>query len=181
MHIRSSTPDDLPAITRIYGWNVLNGTGTFELDPPSLDDMTQRREAVLTNGWPWLVAEVDGAVLGYAYANQFRPRMAYRFALEDSIYLAREAQGQGLGRQLLAELLARCERRGARQMLAVIGDAANTGSIGVHRACGFEHTGVMRAAGWKFDQWRDVILMQKSLGLGHQMPATELASPQESA
>jgi len=164
--IRPSTPADLPAITAIYGWNVLNGTGTFELDPPDEAEMARRRDDVLSKGLPWLVVQRDGTVLGYAYANHFRPRKAYRFCLEDSVYLAPEAKGQGLGKLLLAELLGRCEAAGARQMLAVIGDSANLGSIGVHRTLGFEHVGVMKAAGWKFDQWRDVIIMQKALGLG---------------
>jgi phosphinothricin acetyltransferase len=164
--IRPSTPADLPAITAIYGWNVLNGTGTFELDPPDEPEMARRRDDVLSKGLPWLVAERSGTVLGYAYANHFRPRKAYRFCLEDSIYLAADAKGQGLGRLLLAELMTRCEAAGARQMLAVIGDSANLGSIGVHRTLGFEHVGVMKAAGWKFDQWRDVVVMQKALGDG---------------
>lgn len=164
--IRPSTPADLPAITAIYEWNVLHGTGTFELDAPDEAEMARRREDVLSKGLPWLVVQRDGVVLGYAYANHFRPRKAYRFCLEDSVYLAPEAKGQGLGRLLLAELLARCEAAGARQMLAVIGDSANLGSIGVHRALGFEHIGVMKAAGWKFDEWRDVVIMQKALGQG---------------
>ena len=112
------------------------------------------------------MAERGGTVLGYAYANHFRPRRAYRFCLEDSVYLAADAKGQGVGRLLLAELLARCEAAGARQMLAVIGDSANLGSIGVHRTLGFEPIGVMKAAGWKFERWLDVVLMQKSLGQG---------------
>jgi phosphinothricin acetyltransferase len=165
--IRPSTPADLPAITAIYGWNVLNGTGTFELDAPDETEMARRRDDVLSKGLPWLVVQRDGVVLGYAYANHFRPRKAYRFCLEDSVYLAPEAKGQGLGKLLLAELLGRCEAAGARQMLAVIGDSANLGSIGVHRTLGFEHIGVMKAAGWKFEQWRDVVIMQKALGLGH--------------
>jgi L-amino acid N-acyltransferase YncA len=157
---------DLPQITAIYGWNVLNGTGTFELDAPDLAEMTRRRDDVLSKGLPWLVAERDGEILGYAYANHFRPRPAYRFCLEDSIYLANAARGQGVGKLLLAELLVQCEARGARQMLAVIGDAANAGSIGVHRSLGFEHTGVLKASGWKFGAWRDVIIMQRALGSG---------------
>ena len=164
--IRPSTPADLPAITAIYGWNVENGTGTFELDAPDLVEMTRRRDDVLSKGLPWLVAERDGTVLGYAYANHFRPRRAYRFCLEDSIYLSADARGQGVGRLLLAELMARCEAAGARQMLAVIGDSANAGSIGVHRTLGFEHVGVMKSAGWKFDRWCDVVVMQKALGPG---------------
>ena len=164
--IRPSTPADLPAITAIYGWNVLNGTGTFELEAPDEPEMARRRDDVLAKGLPWLVAERNDVVLGYAYANHFRPRRAYRFCLEDSVYLAADATGQGLGRLLLAELLARCEAAGARQMLAVIGDSANLGSIGVHRTLGFEPIGVMKAAGWKFERWLDVVLMQKRLGQG---------------
>ncbi len=165
--IRASAPDDLPHITAIYGWNVLNGTGTFELEAPDLAEMTRRRDDVLGKGLPWLVAEHDGHVLGYAYANHFRPRRAYRFCLEDSIYLADTARGQGVGKLLLTELLAQCEALGARQMLAVIGDSANAGSIGVHLSLGFEHTGILKASGWKFDAWRDVVLMQRALGPGH--------------
>ncbi len=163
--IRPSTAADLPAIAAVYAWNVEHGTGTFELEPPDEAEMARRRDDVLSKGLPWLVAERNGRVLGYAYANHFRPRRAYRFCLEDSIYLADDARGQGVGRLLLAELMARCEAAGARQMLAVIGDSANAGSIGVHRALGFEHTGVLRSAGWKFGRWLDVVLMQKSLGL----------------
>jgi phosphinothricin acetyltransferase len=164
--IRPSTHADLPAITSIYGWNVMNGTGTFELESPDGVEMARRRDDVLSKGLPWLVAQRDGVVVGYAYANHFRPRRAYRFCLEDSIYLAADTQGQGLGRLLLAELLARCEAAGARQMLAVIGDSANLGSVGVHRTLGFEHVGTMQSAGWKFGRWLDVVIMQKSLGLG---------------
>jgi len=164
--IRPSTPADLPAITAIYGWNVLNGTGTFELEAPDEADMACRRDDVLAKGLPWLVAERGGQVLGYAYANHFRPRRAYRFCLEDSIYLSSDAAGQGVGRLLLAELMAQCEARGARQMLAVIGDSANTASIAVHRALGFEPSGVIKSAGWKFGRWLDVVLMQRELGLG---------------
>ena len=164
--IRPSTAADLPAITAIYAWNVLNGTGTFELDAPDEADMAGRRDDVLAKGLPWLVAQRDDTVLGYAYANHFRPRRAYRFCLEDSVYLAANAQGQGIGRLLLSELLARCEAAGARQMLAIIGDSTNLGSIGVHRTLGFEPTGTMKAAGWKFERWLDVVIMQKSLGMG---------------
>jgi phosphinothricin acetyltransferase len=171
--LRPSRADDLPAITAIYAHNVLHGTGTFELEPPDEAEMGRRREDVLGKGLPWLVAERGGQVLGYAYANHFRPRRAYRFCVEDSIYLHPDARGQGVGRLLLAELIGQCEARGARQMLAVIGDAQNAGSIGVHRALGFEHTGVLKAAGWKFDRWLDVVLMQRSLGLGDSEPAAD--------
>jgi L-amino acid N-acyltransferase YncA len=164
--VRPSTEADLPAIARIYGHAALHGTGTFELEAPDEAEMARRRDAVLANGLPWLVAERGGAVIGYAYANHFRPRRAYRFCVEDSIYLDEAARGHGAGRVLLAELLAQCAARGARQMLAVIGDSANAGSVGVHRACGFEDTGVLKAAGWKFGRWLDVVLMQKALGEG---------------
>ncbi len=168
--IRPSTPQDLPLITDIYADAVLHGTGTFELDPPDRAEMSRRRDDVLAKALPWLVAESAGQVLGFAYANHFRPRRAYRFCLEDSIYLHPDARGRGVGRLLLAELMGRCEAAGARQMLAVIGDAANTGSIGVHAAMGFEHTGVLKDAGWKFDRWLDVVLMQRRLGLGADQP-----------
>ncbi|MDT7836796.1 GNAT family N-acetyltransferase [Aquabacterium sp. OR-4] len=170
LHLRPSIADDLPAITAIYGHAVLHGTGTFELEPPDQDEMARRRDDVLAKGLPWLVAERGGEVLGYAYANHFRPRKAYRFCLEDSIYLAPQARGQGLGRLLLAELVGRCEAAGARQMLAVIGDSANAGSIGVHAALGFTHTGVLKSSGWKFGRWLDVVLMQRSLGTGDSTP-----------
>ena len=173
--VRPSTPADLPAITAIYGWDVLNGTGTFELDAPDVAEMARRRDDVLSKGLPWIVVERGGAVLGYAYANHFRPRKAYRFCLEDSLYLAADAKGQGLGRLLLAELMARCEALGTRQMLAVIGDSQNLGSVGVHRTLGFEHIGVMKSAGWKFDHWLDVVIMQKALGQGDTTDAKDLA------
>jgi phosphinothricin acetyltransferase len=167
MLIRPSTAEDLPAITAIYADAVLHGTGTFELEPPDLSEMARRRDDVLSKDLPWLVAEeVSGEVLGYAYANHFRPRRAYRFCLEDSIYLHPSAHGRGVGKLLLAELMAHCEALGARQMLAVIGDSANGGSIAVHAALGFTHTGVLKASGWKFDRWLDVVLMQRALGLG---------------
>ena len=171
--LRPSTLADLPAITAIYAEAVLHGTGTFELDPPDQADMARRRDDVLSKGLPWLVAERGSQVLGYAYANSFRPRKAYRFCLEDSIYLLPDARGQGLGRLLLTELIARCEAAGARQMLAVIGDADNAGSISVHAALGFEHTGLLKASGWKFGRWLDVVLMQRALGAGDTLPATD--------
>ena len=164
--IRPSNAADLPAITAIYGWNVLNGTGTFELDAPPEVEMARRRSEVLTNGLPWLVAQRDGTVVGFAYANPFRPRRAFRFCLEDSVYLTVDAQGQGLGKLLLVELMARCEALGARQMMAVIGDSQNLGSIGLHRNMGFEHVGVMKASGWKSGRWLDVVIMQKAMGAG---------------
>jgi L-amino acid N-acyltransferase YncA len=164
--IRASTAADVAACADIYREAVRNGTGTFELDEPDDAEMARRRDAILAQELPWLVAERDGQVLGYAYANQFRPRRAYRFCVEDSIYLSPAARGQGVGKLLLVELIARCEALGIRQMLAVIGDADNLGSIAVHRTCGFEDSGVLKAAGWKFERWLDVVLMQRRLGTG---------------
>lgn len=168
--IRPSTPADLAAIAAVYAPHVAGGTATFETEAPDASEMGRRRDDVLARGWPWLVAEEDGRVLGYAYANVFRARAAYRWCLEDSIYLAGDACGRGVGRLLLAELLARCEAGGARQMMAVIGDSANAGSIGVHRALGFAMTGTMRSVGWKLGRWIDVVLMQKSLGPADMAP-----------
>lgn len=171
LRIRPSTEADLPALQAIYADAVTRGTGTFETEVPSVEELARRRQEVLGRALPWLVAERDAQVLGYAYANYFRPRLAYRFCVEDSIYLAPAAQGQGVGRVLLAELIAKCESAGARQMLAVIGDANNTGSIGLHSALGFAHTGVLKSAGWKFGRWLDVVLMQRTLGLGDSVDA----------
>jgi phosphinothricin acetyltransferase len=168
--IRPGTDADLPTITRIYGHHVLYGTGTFETTPPTEPEMQARRADVLGKNLPWLVLERDGAVLGFAYGNWFKPRPAYRFSVEDSIYLAPEAAGQGLGKLLMTELLAQLERRGVRKVMAVIGDSANAGSIGVHRAAGFEHVGVVQSCGWKFGRWLDIVLMQRALGAGDTTP-----------
>ncbi|MET0381951.1 MAG: N-acetyltransferase family protein [Burkholderiaceae bacterium] len=173
--VRRSAAADVAACGEIYRESVRNGTGTFELDEPDDAEMAARRGAILAQGLPWLVAERAGRVLGYAYANQFRPRRAYRFCAEDSIYLAPDARGQGAGKLLLVELIARCEALGLRQMLAVIGNAGNRGSIAVHAACGFEHGGVLKAAGWKSGRWLDVVLMQRRLGRGENAPPVERA------
>ncbi len=162
--IRPSRDEDLPAITAIYAHHVLHGTGTFETDPPSAADMAARRADVLGRGLPYLVAEEQGEILGFAYANWFKPRPAYRFSAEDSIYVADAARGRGVGRLLLDALCEAAEAAGVRKLLAVIGDSANAGSVGVHRAAGFTEIGVMRSVGWKFGAWRDVVLMEKPLG-----------------
>lgn len=164
--LRPSRDDDLPTITAIYAHHVLHGTGTFETEPPSLADMTARRADVLSKDLPYLVAEKDGEVIGFAYCNWFKPRPAYRYSAEDSIYLAETARGQGLGTRLLAELSKAAEAVGVRKLIAVIGDSANVGSVGVHRAQGFSHVGVLKDCGWKFGEWRDVVLMDKVLGQG---------------
>src|SRR5574337_225661 len=164
--IRPSTSADLDAITAIYADAVLHGTGTFELEAPGRDEIARRRDDVTAKGLPWLVAQRHERVLGFAYANLFRPRRAYRFCLEDSVYVGADARGGGVGKLLLTELLGRCEARGARQMLAVIGDAANAASIGVHAALGFVRTGVLKSVGWKTGRWLDVVVMQRALGSG---------------
>ncbi len=168
--VRDSVDADLPRIQAIYAHHVLNGTGTFETEPPSLEEMTRRRADVLANRFPYLVAQSNGRVIGYAYANLFRTRAAYRFTLEDSIYIDPDAIGRGVGRRLLTRLLADCERRGCRQVLAVIGDSANTGSIALHAACGFKMAGLLRATGWKFGRWLDVVMMQFECGESDHTP-----------
>lgn len=172
--IRASQQQDLPAITAIYGGHVLTGTGTFETEAPSLDEMTTRRADVLAKGLPYLVAEDGGTVLGYAYCTWFKPRPAYRYSAEDSIYLAPAAAGKGLGKQLLSELMREAQSRGVRKLIAVIGDSANKGSIGVHTSCGFTHVGVLTSCGWKFGKWLDVVLMEKALGDGDRTPPEPL-------
>jgi L-amino acid N-acyltransferase YncA len=164
--IRPSRDEDIPAITAIYRHHVLTGTGTFEIDPPSESDMLTRRADVLAKGLPYLVVEEAGQVLGFAYCNWFKPRPAYRFSAEDSIYMAADAHHKGLGKALLAELCTQAERAGVRKFLAVIGDSANAGSIGVHRSVGFTPVGIVKSCGWKFDRWLDVVMMEKTLGAG---------------
>ncbi len=164
--IRAARPGDVDAIAAIYGHHVTHGTGSFELEAPTVAEMAKRMHAITEGGYPWLVAARDGKVLGYAYAGIYRPRLAYRFAAEDSVYLAPEAIGQGVGRALLAALIDSCTERGHRQMLAVIGDSANAASIGLHAAFGFTHVGVLKSVGRKFDRWLDVVLMQRALGDG---------------
>ena len=164
--IRPAIDADIGAITTIYAHHVLHGTGTFETTPPNEEDMAGRRRDVLAKGLPYLVVEDASGVLGFAYCNWFKPRPAYRFSAEDSIYLAPDAQGLGLGRLLLTELMAQAERAGVRKLIAVIGDSANNGSIELHKACGFTHVGILSACGWKFDRWLDVVMMERSIGLG---------------
>lgn len=164
--IRPSRDDDVAAIAAIYAHHVLHGTGTFETEAPTAADMAARRADVLSKHLPYLVAERDGELLGFAYCNWFKPRPAYRFSAEDSIYLADSARGQGLGARLLSALSQAAEAVGVRKLIAVIGDSANAGSIGVHRTQGFTHVGVLKDCGWKFGEWRDVVLMEKVLGEG---------------
>jgi len=170
--LREASFEDAPALAEIYAHHVLHGFGTFEEEPPSAEELGQRLAEVRARGLPWLVAEdeEDGGLLGYAYASTFRTRSAYRFTVEDSVYVAPDSQGRGVGRALLGELIARCEALGARQMLAVIGDSANAPSIALHRAMGFEMCGTTRAVGYKAGRWVDIVSMQRPLGDGAEAP-----------
>jgi len=164
--IRSATEADLPAITEIYAQAVLHGTATFELIPPDLPEMTRRYRALMEGGFPYFVADLDGDVAGYAYAGPYRPRPAYRFTVENSIYLKPAIHRRGIGLKLMQRLLSECEARGYRQMIAVIGDSANAGSIGVHAKCGFQMIGTHPNVGLKFGRWLDTVMMQLALGEG---------------
>lgn len=166
--VRDSTDADLPAIQAIYGHHVATGGGSFEYEPPELAEMTRRRAAILDGGYPYLVAAdpATGAVLGYCYAGPYRPRRAYRFTVEDSVYVAADAMGRGVGIALLTELIGRCEALGFRQMIAVIGDSANHGSIKLHRKMGFREVGTFKDIGFKFGRWLDSVIMQRTLGPG---------------
>ena len=168
--IRPATPADIPAITRIYAHAVRHGTASFEYDPPDEAEMARRQRALLEGGYPYLVAGIGGAVAGYAYAGPYRTRPAYRYTVENSIYIAPEAHRRGLGRALLDRLIAECEARNYRLMIAVIGDSAQTPSIELHRAAGFKMVGAFEAVGYKFDRWLDSVLMQRPLGQGSSAP-----------
>lgn len=170
MQIRDSQASDLPAITAIYGHWVTHGRASFELEAPDLAEMARRREAVLAGGYPYLVAEQAGEVLGYAYASLYRARPAYRFTVENSVYVRPGGARQGAGRALLEELVSRCAASGFRLMIAVIGDSANTPSIGLHSAAGFRHAGILPGTGWKHGQWVDTVLMTRELGDGQATP-----------
>ncbi|MFM2421762.1 MAG: hypothetical protein RL291_292 [Pseudomonadota bacterium] len=163
LSLRPSNQADLAAITEIYGYNVRHGTGSFEETPPPLEELARRREDVLAKGLPHMVAELDGHVLGFADVNLYRPRSAYRFSLEDSIYVAPEAAGRGIGTRLLDDLIRQSTALGYRQMVAVIGDSANHGSIKLHAKAGFRHVGTIQSIGFKFDRWLDSVIMQRPL------------------
>ena len=164
--IRPATPADVPAITRIYAHAVKHGTASFELEPPDEAEMARRQRTLLDGGYPYIVAEIDDALAGYAYAGPYRPRPAYRFSVEDSIYVDPSAQHRGVGRVLLQHLIEECERRGFRQMIAVIGDSAQAPSIELHRALGFRMIGAVENVGYKFGRWLDSVNMQRALGAG---------------
>jgi len=161
--VRDSRPEDLPDIHRIYAFGVMNGTGSFEEVPPTVEEMTARRQTILDRGLPYLVAEFRGGVVGYSYAGPFRPRSAYRYTLEDSVYVSPEVRGLSVGRTLLAALIDRCTDLGYRRMIAVIGDSENHASIRAHEASGFTHVGTLRHVGLKFGRWLDSVYMQREL------------------
>lgn len=164
--IRDASDDDMNAVEAIYAPHVLKGRASFEEEPPSISELSARRRAVLALGLPYLAAEADGKVLGYAYAGTYRSRSAYRYTIEDSVYVAEDCAGRGVGRALLAELLARCDRGPWRQMVAVIGDSGNLASINLHRSLGFRTVGTLKAVGYKFGEWIDSVYMQRPLGAG---------------
>jgi len=163
--VRQATFDDVEAIRAIYAHHVLNGLGTFEETPPDADEMRRRMEGVLAQDGPWLVAELDGQVAAYAYATPFRPRSAYRFTVEDSVYVAPGHVRQGLGLLVLRELIEMCTASGKREMLAVIGDSGNAASIKLHERCGFSFRGRFDGVGRKFGKWVDIVLMQRRLSV----------------
>ena len=166
MQIRAATEADIPEIQSIYAHHVLTGAGTFEEEPPSVEEIAERFRKVTGRGWAWLVATDETGVLGYAYYTQFRDRSAYRYCVEDSVYVREDVRGQGVGKALVARLIEDATTQGMRQMIAVIGDSENVGSIGVHASLGFQMVGTLRAVGVKFGRWVDVVSMQRPLGRG---------------
>lgn len=166
LQIRPAVPADIPAITEIYAEAVKHGTATFELEPPDAGEMRRRFDALHAGNFPYLVAGIEGRIVGYAYAGPYRPRPAYRFTVENSVYLAPASHRRGIGMALLTELIAQCEVHGFRQMIAVIGDSANAASIGLHARAGFELIGTHPNVGFKFGRWLDTVMMQLALGEG---------------
>jgi L-amino acid N-acyltransferase YncA len=160
IQVRTAKESDIAAITEIYAYHVLHGTGSFEIDPPDAAEIARRMDDVLSRGLPYLVAERGNTVVGYAYAALYRTRVAYRFTLEDSVYVHHEQAGRGIGAALLEELIRACREWGCRQLVAVIGDSQNTASVRVHEKLGFQHSGVLRGVGFKFDRWIDTVFMQ---------------------
>jgi phosphinothricin acetyltransferase len=164
--VRDSSDDDIAALQAIYAHHVLHGVASFEEEPPTLAEMRRRRTDVLGRGLPYLVAEADGCIAGYSYASPYRARPAYRFSIENSVYVDHARHRSGVGRALLTELIARCERGDWRQMIAIIGDSGQAASIGLHASLGFRHIGTLQAVGLKFGRWLDTVLMQRALGPG---------------
>lgn len=173
LQIRPSSVNDAPEITRIYAHYVLHSTATFELEPPTVAEMAARRSKILEAGLPYLVAERDQQIMGYAYAGHYRPRPGYQYTIEDSVYIDSEHLGQGLGCALLSALIEICEAGLWRQMIAVLGDRGNTASLRLHERQGFRTIGTVYSVGWKFNRWVDSILMQRALGVGNSLPAKD--------
>jgi phosphinothricin acetyltransferase len=170
VQVRPAGPQDLPAIQAIYAHHVLTGLASFEEVAPAVEEMRRRHDEVVSRGLPWLVADFGGTVAGYGYCAPYRARSAYRYTLEDSVYVRQDVVGRGVGSALLAELLRRCEALDYRQVIAVIGDSANLASINLHAAFGFLRVGTLRSAGYKFGRWVDSVLMQRPLGPGDATP-----------
>lgn len=168
--IRPSQESDIATITEIYHHAVLHGTASFEIEPPSAADMAARRSALIAGGFPYLVAEVEGVVAGYAYAGAYRARPAYGATVEDSVYVDPARKGLGIGKTLLVALIEEATERGFRQMVAVVGDSENAASVGVHRSTGFEVVGTLKCVGWKHGRWLDTVLMQRPLGEANTTP-----------
>ena len=168
--LRRCAATDIAAVAAIYAYHVLHGLASFETEPPSAAEMLTRYRAITDRGFPYLVAEIGEEIVGYAYASSYRARPAYRYTAENSVYIRKGWEGRGIGKRLLAALLADCEAIGLRQIVAVIGDSANQASIRLHRTLGFEMVGTIRAAGYKFDRWVDCVLMQRAIGPGDSAP-----------
>jgi phosphinothricin acetyltransferase len=164
--VRPAGVGDMPAVSALYAHHVRNGLATFELEPPDAMEMERRWSAIRMIGWPYLVAERGGEIVGYAYAARYRTRPAYRYAAEDSVYVRHDLGGQGIGAALMPALIEACAAAGIRQLIAVIGDSANVGSVRLHEKFGFARIGVLPAVGWKFERWVDSVLMQRAIGAG---------------
>jgi L-amino acid N-acyltransferase YncA len=173
VRVRPATPEDLPAIQAIYAHHVANGLGSFEEEAPSVQELRRRYDDVVGQSFPYLAAELGDQIAGYGYCNLYRTRSAYRYALEDSVYVRHDMAGRGIGKAILAELIARCEALGCRQIIAVIGDSANAASIGLHASQGFLKVGTLRSVGFKFGRWVDSIFMQRPLGPGDGTPPSD--------
>ena len=169
--LRDALDHDMPAVQRIYAHHVIHGTASFELEPPTLDQMLQRRADIRANGLPYVVAEANGEIVGYAYATLYRPRPAYRFTVEDSVYVRDGMAGLGIGQQLLETVIQRCTDDGRRQMVAIIGNSENLASVRLHERLGFRKVGVFESVGFKHGRWLDTVIMQRELGeAGHSLP-----------
>jgi phosphinothricin acetyltransferase len=170
VQLRPARPEDLPAIHSIYAHHVLHGLASFEEQPPSLQELERRYRDITERGLPYLVADFGGVLAGYGYCAPYRERSAYRYSLEDSVYVRPDMLGRGVGSALLSELIRRCEELGYRQLIAVIGDSGNVASIGLHAACGFLRVGTLRSVGFKFGRWADSVIMQRPLAPGDATP-----------